>query len=454
MSAASRYAQSQNLNVAYQVLGRGEIDLLECSDGAYSIDAVDEEPHFERFERRLAKLCRLIRFDRRGIGLSDPVDPAVVPTVEHWMDDAVAVLDAAGSERAAVYGSGVGGLPAILLAAAHPERVAALVLVNTCCRYARASDYLAGAPRQVLDALREAALYADRAAAIRHSSLAAPSLANDGAFRQWWLRAGQVGASPAVARGQIEALFSADLRSVLPSIHAPTLVLHRAGDNLFPVAHGRYLSQHITDVRYVELPGSDHLPWAGDAAAVLREVEVFLTGAPLDLDAERVLATLLFTDLVSSTHHAARAGDRAWRDILDQHDRLIRGQLIRFGGHEIQHTGDGFLARFDGPSRAIGCAHMILAGVRQLGLEARAGVHTGECEVRDQGLMGLAVHVASRICSLAGTSEVLVSSTVRDLIVGSSFTFEDRGEHTLRGVPGAWRLFVALSRESVDTTID
>jgi class 3 adenylate cyclase len=452
-----RYAKTgDGLHIAYQVLGEGPLDLLAFSMALIPIDMMDDEPSLARFQRRLASFSRLIRFDTRGVGLSDPVSPSSPPTLEQWVDDALAVLDAAGSKRAAIFSPGSPVAP--LLAASHPERVSSLVFVNGTARGASAPDYPIGAPPEALDAFIDSTMQplegegtAEEGLAEIEATLqldafdiltvAAPTMLGNEEFRRWWDRAGQRGASPATARALIRVFFEADVRQALPLIQAPTLIVHRK-DNLFvPVEHGRYLAAHISNATYIELPGADYLYWIGDADGILDDTEEFLTGVRHGPDPDRVLAAVLFTDIVGSTARIVEVGDRRWRDLLERHDAAVRRQLERFGGHEIQTTGDGMLATFDGPARSVYCACAIRDAVGQLGLEIRAGIHAGEIEVRGKNIGGLAVHIAARVAALAGPREVLASSTVKDLVAGSRIGFNDRGSHRLKGVPDEWHLF-------------
>jgi class 3 adenylate cyclase len=438
----TRYAKCGEVDIAYQVLGDGPPDLLLYTGSAVPIDCVDEEPSLARFQRRLASFCRLLRFDRRGVGLSDRGSPSSPPTYEQWAQDGLAVLDAAGSKCAAVLAPFTSSADAVFLAATQPERVSHLVVVNGSSRALWAPDYPMGVPQSVADVMLQ--LTADPDATEQgHDNLAmlAPSVAREPAFRAWWDRSGNMGATPAMARALLRGVFEIDVRHLLAQVSVPTLVLHRA-DVAFPnPGHGRYLAEHIAGARYVELPGADTFYWVGDTATMLDEVEEFLTGVRGGTGTERVLATLLFTDLVGSTDRAARLGDRRWRDLLERHHQSVRGQIQRFRGKEVDTAGDGFFATFDSPGRAIECALAIREALRGLDLEVRAGVHTGEIEVREGAVAGLTVHIGARVSALAGPGEVLVSSTVKDLVAGSSVQFADRGEHDLKGVPGSWRLF-------------
>ena len=439
-----RYAQSGSATIAFQVFGSGPEDLLMIVGNHISIDSMDEEPALARFHRRLASFCRVIRFDRRGVGLSDPIVPSDPPTLEQLADDALAVMDAAGSPAAACFADGPAA-EAIALAATHPERIHRLVLVNSTARVIRAPDYPCGLPEHLVTSFLETVTMPDALQqGVDDVAVLNPSVADDRAFRSWWVRAGRRGASPSVAKAILQVKWTADARSLLPLMHLPTLVLHRAGYTVLRPDHGRYLAEHIPGAVYRELPGPDSLYWVGDTGSMLEEIEEFLTGTRRSREPDRVLATVLFTDIVDSTAQSSALGDRAWRDRLDRHDAMVRRQLDRFQGREIKTIGDGFLATFDGPARAIQCAGAIRDGAVQLGIEVRAGLHTGEIELLGDDVGGVTVNIGARVAARAGPSEVLVSRTVVDLVVGSGLEFEDRGEHELKGVPGTWRLFAVL----------
>jgi class 3 adenylate cyclase len=445
-TAETHYAKRGGRHICYQVLGDGPIDVLALNTGCNVWTDRDEEPHWSRFDRRLASFSRLIRFDPIGIGLSDPLASGSEPTIEGWVKDAVAVLDAVGSSRAALFAVSVGGLAAMTLSATHPERISALVLMHCHARVARDTDYPFGWPQPVLDrfvdSVTDPTFDGD---GVDDVAVSAPSLASDVEFRAWWKRAGERSSSPAVARSNNVMTMGADIRGVLPSITTPTLVLHRVDNMLLPIAHGRYLAENIAGAAFVELPGRDHLCFAGETDSLLDEVEEFLTGNRATPDAERMLATILFTDIVDSTKRASSTGDRRWRELLDNHDRMAARQVHRFGGRRVKSTGDGILATFDSPARAIQCGLEICDGARQLGMEVRVGLHTGEVERRGADVAGIAVHIASRVESHAQPGEVWVSRTVTDLVTGSGIAFDDRGEHQLKGVAGTWQLFSVAS---------
>jgi class 3 adenylate cyclase len=434
------------LDIAYQVIGDGPVDLLVFPGPFIPIHSIDDEPSMHRFHRRLASFCRVIRFDHRGMALSGSVSlDAIGPTF--WAEDAIAVMDAVGCEQATIFAPSNAAMSGLVLAAEHPDRVRSLVVVNGGSRLLWAPDYPIGADLRDADPFMTVAMETDAVdQGFDALEIIAPTVAGDEAFRAWWDLAGNRAASPSLARAVVKVLTEADVRDRLELITVPTLILHRSAAPFTPVGHGRYLAEHIAGSRYVELPGRDSLYWVGDTAPLLDEIEEFITGVRGGFDAERVLTTIVFTDIVSSTVHAALLGDDRWRDLLDNHDRIVRHELARFRGREVNTAGDGFVATFTTPSVAIDCAEAIVGAVQGLGIEVRAGVHAGEVEVRGADIAGMAVHIGARVAALAGPSEVLVSSTVREIVTGSRRTFTERGEHQLKGVPGRWRVH-ALSRE-------
>jgi class 3 adenylate cyclase len=427
--------------LAYQVSGSGTINLVEVTNGTvFSIDATPDQARWQGYVDRLESFCRLIRFDRRGVGLSDPLRSAELPTVEQWATDVLAILNAENVPQVVLLAVSFGGLAAILLAASHPERVRALVLVNAYARLLRAPDYPVGVPTDLYERFIDRLVEPGGEAEVDDLPLMAPSMVDDRAFASWWRQAGHRGASPATARAMLLSA-AIDVRPMLGMIQVPTLVLH-ARDNAFVrVGHGRYLHEHIASSKYVELATADHIPWAGEID-ITGEVEEFVTGTRHVIVGDRFLATVLFSDIVGSTQQAAALGDQRWRDRLQQHDQSVERQIRRFGGRVVKTTGDGALATFDGPARAVHCALAIRDALQQLDLQVRIGLHTGEIERRGDDVAGIAVHLAQRVQSLAQAGEILVSRTVVDLVVGSGIEFGDRGEYELRGVPGTWRLFV------------
>jgi class 3 adenylate cyclase len=436
VESRTRYADSDGVSIAYQVHGAGELDLVFVS-GFVSHSELFWQGPAARFFRRLAAFARLIMFDKREQGLSDRLGRP--PTLEESMRDVGAVMDAAGSDRAALFGVSEGGPMCALFAATYPDRARSLVLYGTYARMLAAAGYPAGIEEDALDRLGER-MKQEWGGPVG-MRLWAPSSAEDPSFRDWWARLLRQGTSPAGAVALLNLYKQIDVRAVLPTIAVPTLVLQRAGDRMVDAGHGRYLAENIPEARYVELPGEDHLAIAGDQDALLDEIEEFLVGTRGAREAERALSTVLFTDIVGSTERARDLGDRRWRELLASHDELVRRQLRVHRGNEVKTMGDGFLATFDGPARAIRCAGAIRDEVRGLGLEVRAGVHTGEVELTGADVSGMAVNIGARVAALAGPGEVLVSSTVKELVVGSGIEFADRGPHELKGVPGEWRLF-------------
>jgi class 3 adenylate cyclase len=449
----TKYAKNGDVHLAYQVVGEGPIDIVFIPGWITHIELAWESPEQTRFLRRLASFSRLILFDKRGVGLSDRVPVNQLPLLEDRMDDVRAVMDAAGSERAALFGVSEGGAMSALFAATYPERTAALILYGSFAR----SGSLSMTSEEIDVRLKAIEIgWPDSI----DPALPAPSLSTNESYRRWWLTFMRYAASPGAAVALLRMNSQIDVRDVLPSIRVPTLVLYRrearfghgaaawreaAADVITPGSEARFMADRIPGARLVELEGVDHLPWAADGDSLLGEVEEFLTGVRSGAEPDRVLATILFTDIVGSTATAARLGDRGWQDLLGRHNALVRRQLERFRGQEKNTTGDGFCAYFDGPARAIRCAQSIGESVSALGLTIRAGIHTGECELVEGKPAGIAVHLAARIAELASPGEVLVSSTVKDLVSGSRIEFADRGARGLKGVPGDWHLFAVGS---------
>ena len=442
MNAAAprtRYTRSGDVNIAYQVVGDGPRDLVYVSGWASHLEVMWEEPTLARFLRRLASFSRLILFDKRGTGLSDRVPPSELPTLEQRMDDLRAVLDAVGSKRSALFGHSEGGGMSVLFTATYPERTTSLVTFGIFAKRIWSPDY-PWAPTMEERERWFQQLEREWGGAVDLATLA-PSMAGDRRFEEWWASYLRMGASPgaAVALGRMNTPI--DIRSVLSAIRVPTLVLHRAGDLDVKVEEARYIADRIPGAKLVELPGGDHMPWVGDQDSVLDEIETFLTGVRPTREPDRVLATVMFTDIVQSTERAAELGDARWRELRDRHDAAVRQQLDRHRGREVNTTGDGFVAMFDGPARAIRCAIAVREALRGLGLEIRAGLHTGEVEISGESVGGIAIHIGARVAAVAEPGQVLVSSTVKDLVAGSGIGFEERGLRVLKGVPGEWRLF-------------
>jgi pimeloyl-ACP methyl ester carboxylesterase len=437
MVPKTQYARSGDVNIAYQVLGEGPRDLVLVPGWVSNIEVFWEEPALARFLTRLASFTRLVLFDKRGTGLSDRVSD--LPNLETRMDDVRAVLDTVGSQHAAMAGYSEGGPMCALFAATYPQRTTALIMIGSYARRIAAPDYPWGPTMEEHEKFIDLC-QRDWGGPVG-IELRAPSVAGDERFRQWWARMLRSGASPGAVVKLMRMNAEMDVRHILPAIRVPTLIMHAVGDRALDVRGSRYMAQKIPDARYVELPSDDHLPWLTDADIIIDEIEEFLTGVRHRPEPDRVLATVLFTDIVRSTELAAKLGDRRWHDTLDSHNAIVRRELDRFRGREVHLTGDGFLATFDGPARAIRCATSICDTVRPLGLEIRAGLHTGECEVIGDDVGGIAVHLGARVAAHARPSEVLVSQTVKDLVSGSGLRFADRGRHALKGIPGEWRLF-------------
>jgi class 3 adenylate cyclase/pimeloyl-ACP methyl ester carboxylesterase len=440
MVPTTRYARSGEASIAYQVTGEGSLDLLFLPGWISQIEHLWEAPAMRRFLERLAVFNRLILFDRRGTGLSDRL--LEDQTVAQDAQDALAVLDAAGSERAALFAFGLGGGVAAELAAEHPQRVGALIMYAAVARTTWAPDYDWALTHEERESLIETNVAGWGETDNSALNLIAPSVADDPSMVDWFARMQRLAASPAEARQMFKAMADLDVRETLPNIRVPTLVMHRTDDTAWDVRHSRYTAARIPGARFVELDGMDSLPFAGDFDAIVEEIEEFLTGGRHRTEPARALLTVMFTDIVDATAHAARLGDARWRDLLAHHDERVREELGRHGGREVKTVGDGFLAVFDGPpSRGLRCALAITRLARELGVEVRVGMHTGECELIGDDVGGMAVHIASRVSGAAGPGEVLVSGTVYGTVVGGPFRFDDRGLYDLKGVPGRWPVF-------------
>jgi class 3 adenylate cyclase len=438
---AIRYARSGDVHVAYQVVGDGPVDIVVVEGFVTNRHVLWEEPSYRRFAERLGSFARVILFDKRGMGLSDRVQAG---TLEERMDDVRAVMDAVGSERAALIGESEGGPMSMLFAAAHPERTLALVLAGAEVKEDKTEDWPWG--ESTREEFEKAMVGLSERWSEPPSSLRifVPSRGDDPRLLEWFGRLKMQAASPAAAEVFMRMAHDIDVRHIVPAIRVPTLILHSVGDQICHVENARYLARTIPDARYVELPGADHVMYAELADLAVAEIREFLTGVREGPEPERVLATVLFTDLVGSTERAGELGDRRWRELLERHHEAVRHELARFSGREIDTAGDGFLAAFDGPARAIRCAKAVVSAVDEFGLAVRAGVHTGECEVLGEKLAGVAVHVGARVAAQAGPGEVLVSSTVRDLIAGSGIELEDRGLYALKGIGEERRLYAAV----------
>ncbi|MBA3428285.1 MAG: adenylate/guanylate cyclase domain-containing protein [Actinobacteria bacterium] len=443
MAATSRieYARSGDVHIAYHLVGNGPLDVVFVDGWVTNRQVYWEEPWYRRFCERIGSFARVILFDKRGMGLSDRVEAG---TLEERMDDVRAVMDAVGSERAALVGESEGGPMSILFAATYPQRTLALLLCGAEVKEERTPDWPWGEATRAEFEERMRSLWARWGrGGERFAESRIPSRLGDRRLGEWADRLMMQSASPGAAETFMRMAFEIDVRHVVATVRVPTLVIHAVDDAVCHPENGRFLAQTIPNARLLELPGGDHVPWGEHTDEVVAEIQEFLTGVRDADDPDRVLATVLFTDLVASTERLRALGDRGWRDLLEAHHAVTREQLARFGGREIDTAGDGFFAAFDGPARAIRCARAIVARVGELGLGVRAGVHTGECEVLGNKLAGLAVHIGARVAAHAAPGEVLISSTVRDLIAGSNITLEDRGLYSLKGIDGERRLFAA-----------
>jgi pimeloyl-ACP methyl ester carboxylesterase len=437
MTPETHYTLSDGVNIAYQVVGDGPIDLVLVPGWVSNIEIFWEEPRMNRFLRGLAGFARLILFDKRGTGLSDRVTDT--PMLEERMADVRAVMDAVGSEPAAVVGYSEGGPMSALFAATWPERTIGLVMIGSYARRSRGPDYPFGpepaAHEKFIDSLATS-WPSDALLELR-----APSVVGDERFTTWWTRYLRMSASPGAAVAMTRANNDIDIRHVLPTIQVPTLVVHARGDRTVEIGHGRYIAENIPGAKFVEIDSDDHLPWLVGAEDILQSVQEFLTGSRPKTVSDRILSTIMFTDIVGSTQIAANRGDRDWGDLREAHNSLVRQELAAYSGKEINTTGDGFVMAFDGPARAVRCAEALGSAVGEIGIDIRAGIHTGECELANGELSGLALHIAARIAGIAPAKEIIVSRTVKDLVAGSGLAFEDFGVHALKGVPDDWQLY-------------
>jgi pimeloyl-ACP methyl ester carboxylesterase len=440
----TRYAQSGDVAIAYRVFGEGPVDLVHTPGSVSNVELLWEQPLFARYCDRIASFTRLILFDKRGTGLSDRVKK--IATLEERADDIRAVMDAAGSQRAVIMGVSEGGPMAVVFAATHPDRTLGLVLYGSHARTTWAPDYpwrpTVEKYQQWIAQEERSPTPLDETSAREDLQVLMPSVVDDEELVRWWAMFTRVSISPGAALDLSRMNMEINVTDVLPAIRVPTIVIQRADDQVVKAGEGRYVADRIPGARYVELAGGDHIPVAGDSESVIHEIERFVTDLPEpEGEPDTVLATVLFTDIVSSTATAVELGDRRWRELLERHNELVRRQLTRFRGREVDTAGDGFFATFDGPARAIRCACAVTQAVGDLGIEVRAGLHTGECELLDDKVAGIAVSIGARVAARAGPGEVLVSNTVKDLVAGSGIQFADRGTAELKGVPGEWRLY-------------
>jgi class 3 adenylate cyclase/pimeloyl-ACP methyl ester carboxylesterase len=441
---ATQYTRSDDHYIAYQVFGRGRIDLVIVPGFISHLEHQWEDPELARFLERLATFSRVIIFDKRGTGMSDRDSFAL--TLEERMADMLAVMEAVNSKQAALFGISEGGPMSILFAATYPEKTSALIIYGSWAKGARSEDYPWTLRKEQFERWINNITqdWGDPDSLVYW----APSAAHDEVRKQWWGKLLRLGASPGAAINLIRTFYEMDVRSVLPSIQVPTLVLHRRDDQTVRVGNGRYLADHIPEARYVELEGIDHLWWINEEGTISSEIEEFLTGVRPVANLDRTLATVLFTDIVNSTAKALELGDYRWRTLLERHNQLVRQEIKQYRGREVRHTGDGFFVTFQGPSQAIHCAQAIKEAMKELDIEIRAGIHTGEVELIEGEIGGVAIHLAARIVDMAGPNEILSSGTVKDLVVGSGIEFSDCGQHQLKGIPGQWHLYRVLATPS------
>jgi class 3 adenylate cyclase len=438
LTPSTKYAKSGDVHIAYQTVGEGSLNLVLIPGWVSHVECGWENPAYSAFLNRLASFSRLVILDRRGTGLSDRVQD--LPSLEQRMEDVRAVMDAEGIARAALLGLSEGGPMCMMFAATYPARTTALLLYGTFARLLRAPDYPIGLPKEAMELFLDLVERTWGTGTIS-SEYFGPSSARDESFKRSWARMERFAVSPAGIKALMRILMETDARSVLPIIQVPTLIQHRSDDQIIGKENARYIARHIKGAKYLEYPGPDHFLWSGDSDALLNDIEVFLTGSRQEREPNRVLVTVMFTDIVGGTKLAATLGDQRWREVLERHHAVVRQQIGQFRGREIDTAGDGFLAGFDGPARAVHCAQAIVQEVRAMHLDVRVGLHAGECDVFGDKLSGIAVHIGSRVTALAGAGEVLVSGTVRDLVAGSGLDFEDRGLHSLKGLSEKWRVY-------------
>ena len=438
-----KYAKNNGVHIAYQIVGSGPIDLVLVPGWVSNIEIFWEEPNAVRFLRRLSSFSRLILFDKRGTGLSDKV--CYTPTLEERMEDVRTVMDAVNSKRAALVGYSEGGPMCSLFAATYPERTLSLIMIGSFARRIKTADYPYGiSPEKYELFINQIEKKWGEAVGLESR---APSFADDPLFRNWWARFLRLSASPATAIALTRMNREIDVRKILPAIKVPTLILHAENDDVVNIEEGRYIAESIDGAQFFKVPSVDHLPWVGAPDIILARIEEFVAGSITASETNRSLYTVMFTDIVTSTELIAKSGDRKWNDILEAHNMAIRHEIAVYSGREIDNAGDGFFIAFDGPARAIHCASSIRKALRTINLSVRIGVHIGECESIDNKLSGIAVHIGSRISTMAKKNQIWVSQTVKDLVAGSGIIFEDMGLHDLKGVPDKWHLYQVLEKK-------
>ncbi len=435
----TRYADSEGVGIAYQVFGEGPVDLVMIPGFGSHLEMAWDYPRLARFHHQLSSFARVTVLDKRGTGLSDRVSPNDLPGIEQRKDDLKAVMDAAGVEQAAMLATSDGGPLAMLFAATYPDRVQNLILINSYAKRLSSPDHPEGFSPESYDGFIQ--MVTDNWGEAVGAEILAPSSADDPEFRNWWAASLRASMSPGAAKAMVAMNSAIDVREALPAIQAPTLVIHRSGDQGSPVESGRYIARNIAGARLLELPGDDHFPWLGDSDAVLAAIEEFVTGHRSGAVSNHALASVLFTDIVSSTEKAATLGDREWTALVKTHDGVVEGEVARFGGRQVKQTGDGSLSVFEGPARAVRCWQSMAKRLRDVGLDIRGGLHTSEVEMVNGDVRGLGVHIAARLMDVAEPGDLAVSSVVRDLSVGSGLGFTDLGSHSLKGVPGEWQVY-------------
>jgi class 3 adenylate cyclase/pimeloyl-ACP methyl ester carboxylesterase len=440
ISPETKYVKSENGDIAYQIFGSGEQDILFLPNWSSNLEAMWEEPSLVRYLTILSSIGRVIYFDKRGTGISDPVPIGNLPTLEQWMDDASDVLSEIGCDEVAVIGDTEGGVMAMLFAATYPQKVTSLILINTTACWKRDDDYPIGMPDDTIE--RVSQYVSKHWGTSKLLELSAPSMTNNKRFGKWFAKYQRMSSTPSAMLHLYRWGLSLDVRSVLPSINVPTLILHRTENAHYRIQYGKYLSDNIPKAKFIPIKGADCWPFnSGNFELILNEIQIFLTGEKTVAIENRVLATIMFTDIVDSTKHALKLGDKDWSELLTQHNNIIQKTVLKYRGETINSTGDGFLSTFDGPARSLQCAREIIQELRTLGIEVRVGLHTGEIELVNGEANGIAIHITARIMALATAGEVATSRTIKDLVIGSGFQFIDNGLHSLKGVPDQWHIY-------------